>query len=128
VRAQKCMGHGWKICSLTNMKLLCLLRRSLSAGRFLSLSEMPSKCYNQSMSLSTQIRGYFWDINPDTASPKKHPRYYITRILEEGNKRAVHWLFRMFGKSKVMNLLPTLRLSDKSANYWRYYFSNSSEK
>jgi len=80
------------------------------------------------MSLSAHIRGYFWDINPDTASPKKHPKYYMTRILEAGDKKAINWLLRMFGKNKVKKLLPTLRLSDRSTNYWRYYFSNLSEK
>lgn len=91
------------------------------------LYERVLECYNQSMSLSTHIRRYFWDIDPDSGSPKKHPRYYITRILEEGDWQAVNWLLRMFGKNKIKYLLPTLRLSDRSANYWRYYF-NRSEK
>jgi hypothetical protein len=80
------------------------------------------ECYNNSMSLSTHISGYFWDIDPENTSPKKHPRYYMTRILEFGDKRAIKWLFRVFGKEKVKEALLTLRLSDRSANYWRYYF------
>jgi hypothetical protein len=80
------------------------------------------------MSLSTEIRGYFWDIDPEKATPKKHPKYYMTRILEEGNKKAVSWLFRMFGKNKVKSRLSSLRLSERSNNYWQHYFSNSSAK
>ncbi len=88
----------------------------------LKLYERDQKCYNHSMSLSTHVSGYFWDINTDTATPRKHPRYYVSRILEEGNRKAVNWLFRLFGKSKVKRLFPTLRLSERSRNYWRYYF------
>ena len=74
------------------------------------------------MGLANPIRNYFWDINTNTASPRKHPRYYMTRILEIGNKRAVKWLFRVFGKKRISEALPMLKLSDRSANYWRYYF------
>lgn len=74
------------------------------------------------MEIDKNIQGYFWDINPDTASPKDHPRYYMTRILEMGNRKAVEWLFRVFGKPKIKQTLPKLRLSPRSANYWRYYF------
>jgi hypothetical protein len=77
------------------------------------------------MSLSPQISRYFWDIDPDSANPKKHPKYYMSRILDVGNKKAVNWLFRVFGKDKVKELLPTLRLSERSTNYWHHYFSKS---
>jgi hypothetical protein len=77
------------------------------------------------MSLSPQISRYFWDIDPDNANPKKHPRYYMNRILEVGDKKAVNWLFRMFGRDKVKKLLPTLHLSERSTNYWHHYFSKS---
>jgi hypothetical protein len=75
------------------------------------------------MLLSSQIRGYFWDIDPHKASPKKHPRYYMTRILEYGDKKAVSWLFRVYGRKKVKEALPYLKLSARSANYWLYYFN-----
>jgi hypothetical protein len=74
------------------------------------------------MGLPDPISNYFWDINTDTASPRKHPRYYMTRILEIGNKRAIRWLLRVFGRKKIREVLPTLRLSSRSANYWHYYF------
>ena len=77
------------------------------------------------MSLSPQISGYFWDIDPESANPKNHPKYYMSRILEVGNKKAVNWLFRRFGKNKVKRFLPTLRLSERSTNYWNHYFSKS---
>ena len=74
------------------------------------------------MSLNTYIRGYFWDIDPVKALPKKYSKYYMTRILEYGNKKAVTWLFRVYGKKKIKEMLPILTLSDRSANYWNYYF------
>ena len=98
-------------------------RRSLQRidKAFLDASQM----LQSSMSLDTNIRRYFWDIDPDNADPKKHPKYYVSRILEFGNKKAINWLFRMFGRDKVKKLLPTLRLSERSTNYWHYYFSKS---
>lgn len=80
------------------------------------------------MVLNTHIKTFFWDIDPKKALPKKHPRYYATRILEMGDRQAVNWLFRLFGKKKIEELLPTLKLSARSANYWRHYFINQGEK
>jgi hypothetical protein len=77
------------------------------------------------MSLSKNVSGYFWDINTDKANPKKHPKYYMSRILEVGDRKAVNWLFSIFGKNKIKKLLPTLRLSERSTNYWHHYFSKS---
>lgn len=79
------------------------------------------------MTLSPHIRQYFWDIDPENATPGKHTRYYAARILELGDREAVDWLFKLFGKEKIGELLPGLRLSERSANYWRIYF-NLSEK
>ena len=74
------------------------------------------------MGMIRYIQKYFWDIDPKKAAPKKHPRYYSARILEKGDKRAVDWLFRVFGKKRVKRMLPGIKLSPKSANYWRRVF------
>lgn len=42
------------------------------------------------------MKRYFWDIDTDKSNPKQHPEYYMTRILEVGNRKAVDWLFRVF--------------------------------
>jgi len=75
------------------------------------------------MGLSSYVGRYFWDIDTKAASPTKHPRYYATRILEKGDVKAVRWLFRVIGKNRVKELLPTLKLSARSANFWRHYFN-----
>ena len=74
------------------------------------------------MTLSPAIRKYFWDINPQQATPAKYPHYYMTRILEKGDTAAVDWLLAEYGQDQIKMLLPSLKLSPKSANYWRHYF------
>jgi len=71
------------------------------------------------MSLAPHIQKYFWDIDPQKASPKSHPEYYIQRILELGDERAVAWLKLVYGKKKIKSLVNTSRLSAKSRNYWK---------
>lgn len=67
---------------------------------------------------SPTVRKYFWDINPQKARPKSYPEYYIKRILELGDKKALNWLKRVFGKKKIQKVARKVRLSPKSANYW----------
>lgn len=71
------------------------------------------------MPLTPHIRKFFWDINPETARPKSHPDYYIKRILELGDGRALKWLKSVFGSKKVAQVARSARLSPKSKNYWK---------
>lgn len=71
------------------------------------------------MSIPSYIQKYFWDINPKTASPKKHPQYYIRRILELGDKRAFNWAKLVFGKARIKRVAGSARLSPKAKNYWQ---------
>lgn len=68
--------------------------------------------------LAAYIQKYFWDINPKKARPKKHPEYYIGRILEYGNEKAIEWLKFVFGKEKIKSAAQKARISKKSKNYW----------
>lgn len=74
--------------------------------------------YNLLMSLAPYIQKYFWDINISKAQPKKHPEYYIERILEQGDKRAFLWAKRVFGIKKIKKVAKGARLSPRSKNYW----------
>jgi hypothetical protein len=71
------------------------------------------------MPLASHIRKYFWDIDPETAAPKKYPEYYITRILEYGDEKAFRWLMLVYGKKKIKLIAGKGKLSPKSRNYWR---------
>lgn len=73
----------------------------------------------EKMPLAPYIQKYFWDIDPQKAAPKSHPEYYIERILELGDERAVSWLKTVYGTKKIKSLVATGRLSAKSRNYWK---------
>ncbi len=71
------------------------------------------------MPIASHIQKYFWEIDAKKATPKNHPQYYIKRILELGDKKAVSWLKRVFGKKKIKQVVLKTRLSLKSRNYWK---------
>lgn len=71
------------------------------------------------MSIVSYVQKYFWDIDPRKAQPKKHPEYYIRRILELGNKSSFNWLKIVFGKNKIKSVIKKNNLSSKSQDYWK---------
>jgi hypothetical protein len=71
------------------------------------------------MAIAKYVQKYFWDINPQKASPKSHPEYYIERILEFGDQKAVDWLKFVYGKKKMKLVVKKGRLSPRSQNYWK---------
>ena len=71
------------------------------------------------MALPLKIKKYFWDIETSKANPKKNPEYFITRILEMGDRSAFDWLKSIFGLTKIKKTLKTSRLSHKSKNFWQ---------
>lgn len=71
------------------------------------------------MSLAPHIQKYFWEIDPQKASPKSHPEYYIQRILEYGDAKAFLWLKVVYGKKKIKMIAKRSRLTAKARNYWR---------
>lgn len=72
------------------------------------------------MALPSYIAKYFWDIDKQKAVPKTHPQYYIGRILEFGDKKAFGWLKKKYGLSEIKKIYKKLKLSPKSASYWRH--------
>ena len=71
------------------------------------------------MPIAIHIRKYFWEIDPQKATPKSHPEYYIRRILELGDEKAVAWLKTVYGKKKIKSVAKRGKLSPKSQNYWK---------
>jgi hypothetical protein len=74
------------------------------------------------MALPIRISRFFWDIDTSKSAPHKHKKYYILRILDKGDKKAVSWIIKMFGKRVVRQVAVKSRLSPRSANYWRKFF------
>jgi hypothetical protein len=75
------------------------------------------------LTLPAGIQKYFWgdDLN-DLAWPK-HRKYIVQTILERGNKEAVRWLFSSTDKTQIKRMLPKLKLSKKSLNFWKIYLT-----
>ncbi len=71
------------------------------------------------MPIPSSIRKYFWDINTTRSSPKSHPEYYISRILEFGDMEAFVWLKETFGLKVIKNSIRNLRISRKSKGFWK---------
>ena len=74
--------------------------------------------------LAGSVRKYFWDIDTNKAKPKSHANYYIARILEIGDEKAFEWLKRVYGTKKIKKSLSSVRLSKRSAQYWKLYFTS----
>ncbi|OGM15225.1 hypothetical protein A2V56_04205 [Candidatus Woesebacteria bacterium RBG_19FT_COMBO_42_9] len=72
------------------------------------------------MSIVKHLHKYFWDINPRKSRPKTHPKFYITRILELGDAKALTWLKGVFGAKKVAKVGNKAKLSSKSKNFLPY--------
>lgn len=72
------------------------------------------------MPIPKYLHKYFWEIDLKKGIPKSHPEYYIKRILELGDKRAINWLFNTFGRKTVKKIAQNLRLSPKTKNFLPY--------
>lgn len=73
--------------------------------------------------LPKQVKKYFWGDNLALLSWPKHKRYILQTLLERGDLSSLHWVFKNASKEEVLQMLPGLRLREKSANFWRVYLS-----
>ena len=69
------------------------------------------------------VSKYFWGDNLQELDLEKNKKYILQVLLEQGNQTAISWLLRKVNKQTIKNLLPTLKLSKKSANFWNIYLS-----
>jgi len=76
-----------------------------------------------SHSLSNQAQRYFWGDDLNELQWPKHKKYIIQTLLDKGNKQALQWLFTKTSRSEIKDLLPSLKLTPKSDNFWRIYLS-----
>jgi hypothetical protein len=74
-------------------------------------------------SVPSYVTKYFWGDNIDQLDVEKSKKYIIQTLLEQGNKKAVSWLFATFDAKTIRNLLPEIKLSKKSAHFWQIYLS-----
>ena len=73
--------------------------------------------------LPDEIKKYFWGDDLQKLNWKTHKEYISRKILEEGDQKATKWLLAKIDKKTIRSLLPKLKLSKKSANFWSIYLS-----
>ncbi len=73
--------------------------------------------------LPHQIIKYFWGDNLSSLSWEKHKQFILQTLLEKGDQEAIAWLFNRAKKAEIKSMLPSLKLSKKSAGFWNFYLS-----
>lgn len=77
-------------------------------------------CYNKGM-VSSEIRRFFWDVDPEELDISRHKAFIIERILELGDEKAVGWLFTAYAREDITAILESSRsLSAKSRGFWQF--------
>jgi len=67
------------------------------------------------------IARYFWGDNLEELDFDKHHTYMVQTILDRGDSKSVKWLFNLTGRENIKQLLPKLKMSKKSTNFWSNY-------
>jgi len=73
------------------------------------------------MNIPPTITKYFWGDNLQELDFHTHQKYITQTLLEKGDITATQWLFTQIPKTQIKSLLPELKLSKKSANFWSLY-------
>ncbi len=63
----------------------------------------------------------FWDVLQSEINPEKHERWLVERVLQRG--RWEDWLLvrANYGKNRLRNLSPQLKLDPKAENFLKIY-------
>lgn len=69
------------------------------------------------------ITRYFWGDDLKQLDFSKNKKYILQTLLERGNQKAIQWLFSILDRDSLKSMLPTLKLSKKSAHFWSIYLA-----
>lgn len=76
-----------------------------------------------------QLHPYFWDVSPEEIDLQRHFIFIIERLLNEGDHRALIWIFKNYPKSAIKEAVVACRgLSLKTARCWQNYFDLKEEE
>lgn len=76
-----------------------------------------------SIQLPEFITQYFWGDDLQQLDFSKNKKYILQTLLERGNGKAIQWLFSTVDKDTIKSILPTIKLSKKSAHFWNIYLT-----
>jgi len=80
------------------------------------------------MQIPDELKVYFWDVPIKVIDLNIHRNFVITRLLNEGNHKALTWLFITYDKHTIECAVRTARdLSAKTARCWQNYFDLKEE-
>ena len=74
-------------------------------------------------SIPTQVQKYFWGDDLSELSLKKNKKYIAQILLEKADGEALSWFLKNVDSNEILEMLPSLRLSAKSRNFWKIYLS-----
>jgi len=69
------------------------------------------------------ILKYFWGDNIEELDLEKNSLYIIQTLLERGDQKAIRWLFSNIDQNRIKKILPSIKLSEKSKNFWNIYLA-----
>lgn len=78
---------------------------------------------HMTQTIPKSVQKFFWGDSLSDLSWPKNKKYITQTLLEKGNSLAVKWLFTIVSRDEVRQMIPTLRLSKKSSNFWSMYLS-----
>lgn len=64
------------------------------------------------------LKKYFWDVDFTKLDLDKFRLFILKRIFEYGDEKAVRWMGKNFSRDEISNLLYSIRIDPKSANFW----------
>ena len=73
--------------------------------------------------LPPEVKIYFWGDRLNELNWEKQKAYIVSTLLEKGDLKALRWLFSTIKPTEVKSMLPSLKLTKKSENFWSIYFS-----
>lgn len=73
--------------------------------------------------LPSVVTKYFWGDDLNQLNWKDHQKYISQTLLEKGDSQSVAWLLKKKNKQQILKLLPLLKLSPKTLNFWQIYLS-----
>lgn len=69
------------------------------------------------------ITKYFWGDDLSQLDFSKNKKYILQVLLERGDQKAIQWLFSVLDRNFIKSTLPKVKLSEKSAHFWRIYLA-----
>lgn len=73
--------------------------------------------------LPDYVAKYFWGDDLDELSWEKHRKYIVQTLLNKGDGKAAGWLLDIVDSDTLRTELPSLKLDQRSANFWKFYLS-----